>query len=51
MRLRSRTGQCVRIPVLDLQVFFAAGEEVRTEVSPSSGGRELPPSWPPPGCR
>jgi L-histidine N-alpha-methyltransferase len=33
MRLRSRTGQTVKIPALDLAVDFAAGEELRTEVS------------------
>jgi dimethylhistidine N-methyltransferase len=33
MRLRSRTDQCVQIPALDLQVLFAAGEDIRTEVS------------------
>jgi L-histidine N-alpha-methyltransferase len=33
MRLRSRTDQCVRIPAVDLQVQFSAGEEMRTEVS------------------
>ncbi|SDC35599.1 L-histidine Nalpha-methyltransferase [Geodermatophilus telluris] len=33
MRLRSRTDQVVRVPALDLAVRFAAGEELRTEVS------------------
>ncbi|MBG0850797.1 L-histidine N(alpha)-methyltransferase [Streptomyces spinoverrucosus] len=33
MRLRSRTAQTVKIPSLDLAVDFAAGEELRTEVS------------------
>ncbi len=33
MRLRSRTDQVVRVPALDLEVPFAAGEEMRTEVS------------------
>ncbi|MGI5439422.1 L-histidine N(alpha)-methyltransferase [Streptomyces shenzhenensis] len=33
MRLRSRTAQTVKVPVLDLAVHFAAGEELRTEVS------------------
>ncbi|HEY8982597.1 MAG TPA: L-histidine N(alpha)-methyltransferase [Streptomyces sp.] len=33
MRLRSRTAQTVKIPALDLTVHFAAGEELRTEVS------------------
>ncbi len=33
MRLRSRTEQSVKIPALDLAVDFAAGEELRTEVS------------------
>lgn len=33
MRLRSRTAQTVKIPALGLAVDFAAGEEVRTEVS------------------
>ncbi|MDN0198748.1 L-histidine N(alpha)-methyltransferase [Streptomyces sp. S.PNR 29] len=33
MRLRSRTGQTVKIPALGLAVDFAAGEELRTEVS------------------
>jgi len=33
MRLRSRTTQTVKIPALDLATDFAAGEELRTEVS------------------
>jgi L-histidine N-alpha-methyltransferase len=33
MRLRSRTAQTAKIPALDLAVDFAAGEELRTEVS------------------
>ena len=33
MRLRSRADQVVRVPALDLDVRFAAGEELRTEVS------------------
>jgi L-histidine N-alpha-methyltransferase len=33
MRLRSRTDQVVTVAELDLQVLFAAGEELRTEVS------------------
>jgi L-histidine N-alpha-methyltransferase len=33
MRLRSRTDQVVRVAGLDLDVAFAAGEEMRTEVS------------------
>ena len=33
MRLRSRTAQRVRVAELDLDVDFAAGEEMRTEVS------------------
>ncbi|WP_369174295.1 L-histidine N(alpha)-methyltransferase [Streptomyces sp. R28] len=33
MRLRSRTAQTVKVPALDLAVEFAAGEEMRTEVS------------------
>ncbi|MBQ1088483.1 L-histidine N(alpha)-methyltransferase [Streptomyces sp. B93] len=33
MRLRSRGGQTVKIPALDLAVDFADGEELRTEVS------------------
>ncbi|MEU9307335.1 L-histidine N(alpha)-methyltransferase [Streptomyces sp. NPDC048256] len=33
MRLRSRTEQTVKVPALDLAVDFAAGEELRTEVS------------------
>ncbi|CAL9356251.1 Histidine N-alpha-methyltransferase [Streptomyces sp. enrichment culture] len=33
MRLRSRDAQTVKIPALDLAVEFAAGEELRTEVS------------------
>ncbi len=33
MRLRSRRDQRVRLEALDLQVDFAAGEEVRTEIS------------------
>ncbi|MET9731022.1 L-histidine N(alpha)-methyltransferase [Streptomyces sp. NPDC006458] len=33
MRLRSRADQTVKIPALDLVVHFAAGEELRTEVS------------------
>ncbi|MEV0977199.1 L-histidine N(alpha)-methyltransferase [Streptomyces sp. NPDC049915] len=33
MRLRSRTAQSVKVPALGLAVDFAAGEELRTEVS------------------
>ncbi|MFI9803020.1 L-histidine N(alpha)-methyltransferase [Streptomyces sp. NPDC052301] len=33
MRLRSRTAQTVKVPALNLVVDFAAGEELRTEVS------------------
>ncbi|MDO0924616.1 L-histidine N(alpha)-methyltransferase [Streptomyces sp. TG1A-8] len=33
MRLRARTAQSVKVPALDLAVDFAAGEELRTEVS------------------
>ncbi|MFE9493828.1 L-histidine N(alpha)-methyltransferase [Streptomyces collinus] len=33
MRLRSRTAQTVKVPALDLAVHFAAGEDLRTEVS------------------
>lgn len=33
MRLRARTALTVKIPELDLKVDFAAGEEMRTEVS------------------
>ncbi|MDK1342434.1 L-histidine N(alpha)-methyltransferase [Streptomyces sp. 378] len=33
MRLRSRSAQTVKVPALDLAVDFAAGEEMRTEVS------------------
>jgi L-histidine N-alpha-methyltransferase len=33
MRLRSRTDQTVKIPALDLEIDFAAEEELRTEVS------------------
>ncbi|GGP42429.1 L-histidine N(alpha)-methyltransferase [Streptomyces calvus] len=33
MRLRSRTAQTVKVPALELAVDFAAGEELRTEVS------------------
>ena len=33
MRLRSTEAQVVRIPALDLVVPFAAGEEMRTEIS------------------
>ncbi|CAM5346437.1 L-histidine N(alpha)-methyltransferase [Streptomyces griseomycini] len=33
MRLRSRPAQTVKVPALDLAVDFAAGEELRTEVS------------------
>lgn len=33
MRLRSRTAQTVKVPALALAVDFAAGEELRTEVS------------------
>ncbi|MEC4020724.1 L-histidine N(alpha)-methyltransferase [Streptomyces sp. H27-D2] len=33
MRLRARTDLTVKIPALDLAVTFAAGEEMRTEVS------------------
>lgn len=33
MRLRARTAMTVKVPALDLAVHFAAGEELRTEVS------------------
>ncbi|MFE9095817.1 L-histidine N(alpha)-methyltransferase [Streptomyces sp. NPDC007264] len=33
MRLRASTAQTVKVPALDLAVEFAAGEELRTEVS------------------
>ncbi|MBA2810730.1 L-histidine N(alpha)-methyltransferase [Streptomyces sp. KM273126] len=33
MRLRSRRAQTVKIPAVDLAVHFAAGEDLRTEVS------------------
>jgi L-histidine N-alpha-methyltransferase len=33
MRLRSTRAQAVHIPALDLDVSFAAGEEIRTEIS------------------
>ncbi|MFP3986575.1 L-histidine N(alpha)-methyltransferase [Streptomyces sp. E11-3] len=33
MRLRARTALSVKVPALDLAVDFAAGEELRTEVS------------------
>ena len=33
MRLRSRTDQIVIVDALDLAVTFAAGEEMRTEIS------------------
>lgn len=33
MRLRSRASQSVAVPALDLRVAFAAGEELRTEIS------------------
>jgi len=33
MRLRSRTDQVVSLPALAMKVFFAAGEELRTEIS------------------
>lgn len=33
MRLRSRIAQTVKVPALNLAVDFAAGEELRTEVS------------------
>jgi L-histidine N-alpha-methyltransferase len=33
MRLRSLTAQTVRVPDIGLTVSFAAGEEMRTEVS------------------
>ncbi len=33
MRLRSLTGQTIRLPGIGLTVRFAAGEEMRTEVS------------------
>lgn len=56
MRLRSRTAQTVKIPALDLAVDFAAGEDLRTEVSAkfreegvrtelSSAGLELTHWW------
>ncbi|GHD88114.1 L-histidine N(alpha)-methyltransferase [Streptomyces naganishii] len=45
MRLRSRVAQTVKVPALDLAVDFAAGEDLRTEVSAKfreeGVGREL----------
>ena len=56
MRLRARTEQTVKIPALDMAVDFAAGEELRTEVSAkfreegvrgelAAGGLELTHWW------
>ncbi|MFJ3230785.1 L-histidine N(alpha)-methyltransferase [Streptomyces sp. NPDC086787] len=56
MRLRSRTAQTVKIPALGLAVEFAAGEDLRTEVSAkfrregigaelAAGGLELTHWW------
>jgi L-histidine N-alpha-methyltransferase len=33
MRLRSRTAQTVKVAALDLEIQFAAGEELQTEIS------------------
>lgn len=41
MRLRARAPQTVRIPALDLTVEFAAGEELRTEISAKFTRRRL----------
>lgn len=41
MRLRSRTRQQVAIPAADLEVTFAAGEELRTEISTKFTERQI----------
>ncbi|WP_225625818.1 L-histidine N(alpha)-methyltransferase [Streptomyces werraensis] len=62
MRLRSRTAQTVKIRALDLAVEFAAGEELRTEISAkfrqegiraelAEGGLELTHWWTDEGTR
>ncbi|MFZ4181893.1 L-histidine N(alpha)-methyltransferase [Streptomyces pseudogriseolus] len=62
MRLRSRTAQTVKIRALDLAVEFAAGEELRTEISAkfrqegiraelAEGGLELTHWWTDGGTR
>jgi L-histidine Nalpha-methyltransferase len=33
MRLRARAPQVVRVPALDVEVAFADGEELRTEIT------------------
>ncbi|MGC0211683.1 L-histidine N(alpha)-methyltransferase [Streptomyces levis] len=62
MRLRSRTAQTVKIRALDLAVGFAAGEELRTEISAkfrqegiraelAAGGLDLTHWWTDEGTR
>ncbi|GAA2532708.1 L-histidine N(alpha)-methyltransferase [Streptomyces levis] len=62
MRLRSRTAQTVKIRALDLAVEFAAGEELRTEISAkfrqegiraelAAGGLDLTHWWTDEGTR
>lgn len=46
MWLRSRSDQRVNVSELDLEVFFAAGEEMRTETSASSARTGSGPSSP-----
>lgn len=41
MRLRARAPQTVRIPALEMTVTFAAGEELRTEISAKFTPRRL----------
>ena len=51
MRLRSLTDQTVHLPAIGLTVRFAAGEEMRTEVSAKFRRPGSKPSWPRPAWR
>ena len=48
IRLRSLADQDVRLDGLDLEIHFAAGEEMRTEISTKFTRERLEPSTPAP---
>ena len=45
MALRARDAMTVTLPDLDLRIAFAAGEEIRTEISAKFRRAGRPPSW------
>ena len=51
MRLESTEDQRVRVAALDLDVGFAAGEQLRTEISAKFRREGITASSPRPGCR